>query len=89
MSEIAEATAPPAEPQNIMREKILHTLRIFPKISLSMLQVGIGTSLAPVLWHPELDKLIEEGIVKRSTVQAQSPMNRQQVYTVLSLANVD
>lgn len=84
-ADVEGVESPPVEPQDIIRDKILHTLRIFPRISPSMLQVGIGTSLAPAMWHPILEKLIADNLVSRTTVQAQSPMNRQQVYTVLSL----
>lgn len=69
-----------------IRERIVHTLRIFPKVSLSMLQVAIGTSLPPKMWHPVLDALLLEGVVEKKQQTWATPSGRNQVYTILSLA---
>lgn len=71
---------------DVIREKIIHVLTIWPILSPSMLQVGIGTALTPKLWHPVLNNLIIEGVVKREEYRAKTPTNRDQVYTRLSLA---
>lgn len=71
--------------EKTIREKIIHVLTVYPKISVSMLQVGVGTSLMPALWKPILSDLIKEGIIKEERVQHTTPTNRQQTYTVLSL----
>lgn len=77
----------PLTSDQIIREKILQTLNIYPKISPTMLQVGIGTSITPKMWHPILDKLIEEGLVKRVARQAPNNVSgRDQTYTIISLA---
>jgi hypothetical protein len=79
----------PITSDTIIREKILQTLSVYPRISPTMLQVGIGTSITPRMWHPILDQLIEEKIVKRET--RQSPNNvtgRDQTYTIISLVDV-
>jgi hypothetical protein len=69
-----------------IRAKIIHTLSIWPKLSPSMLQVGIGTALSPKLWHPILNQLIEEGTIIREELSAKSAAGRDQVYTILQLA---
>lgn len=66
-------------------ERIKHVLSIYPRLSMSMIQVGIGTALTPKLWHPVLDKLKEAGEVVEVEVQATTPTGRIQVYKVLSL----
>lgn len=71
-----------------IRDKILHTLSIYPKISQSMLMIGIGTGIPSDMWHPVLDRLIEEGLVNKTQVQAKTPAGRDQVYTCLTLGGM-
>lgn len=70
--------------EEMIRLRIMHTLLIYPKLSPSMLQIGIGTGFPPALWHPVLEKLIAEGKVERIQVQATNPVSkREQTYTIL------
>lgn len=71
--------------RDVIEAKILHVLTIWPKLSPSMLQVGIGTAVTPKLWHPILASLIAEGRVTRREVQAKAPSGRDQTYVVISL----
>lgn len=71
--------------QKLIRDKIVHTLTIWPQLSPSMLQVGIGTAITPKLWHPILKDLEEAGIIVRTEVRAKSHIGRDQVYTILRL----
>lgn len=66
-------------------DRIRHVLTIYPRLSMSMLQVGIGTALTPKLWHPVLDKMKEAGEITQDTIQATTPTGRVQVYQVISL----
>ena len=76
--------------EDMIRQRILHTLWIYPKLSPSMLQVGIGTSFPPALWHPVLESLIMDGTVIRAQVQATNPISkREQTYTILTAAPAD
>jgi hypothetical protein len=70
---------------NLIRDKILHTLAIWPKLSPSMIQVGIGTAISPRLWHPILENMIREKLVQRYTVRSKSPTGRDQSYTIIQL----
>ncbi|SRR6266403_995667 len=74
--------------EDMIRQRILHTLWIYgPKLSPSMLQIGIGTGFPPALWHPVLELMIADGTVIRSQVQATNPVSkREQTYTILSAA---
>jgi len=70
--------------EEMIRLRILHTFTIYPKLSPSMLQIGIGTGYPPALWHPVLESLIAAGIVSRTQVQATNPVSkRDQTYTIL------
>lgn len=73
------------ESEQIIREKLTHVLSIYPRLSPSMLQVGIGTSLPPSLWKPVLQQMIKEGLIRQEQYSAKTPTDRVQVYTVLSL----
>lgn len=70
----------------VIQEKILQVLSVYPRISPTMLQVGIGTSITPRMWHPILDKLIEESLVRKETLQGTNTSSgRDQTYTIISL----
>lgn len=73
--------------EKLVREKIVHVLSIYPCISPTMLQLGIGTGLPPDLWHPVLDAMLKENSVSKTQVRAIAPSGRDQVYTRLQLVN--
>lgn len=75
--------------ESVARERILHVLSVYPAISHSMLQIGVGTSYPPSVWKPVLDALIAEGIVKQIPIQAITPSQRAQAYNVLCLCDYD
>lgn len=68
-----------------IRNKILNCLGIYNRISPSMLQIGIGTSLPPKIWHPVLDDLIQSGLVVREEVKSNTLSGRPKQSVVLSL----
>lgn len=67
------------------REKIVHVLEIWPVISPSMLQIGLGTSFPTSIWKPILDKMVDDGTVKRWEHQKNAPNGSNRSYTRLSL----
>ncbi len=68
-------------------QKIEHVLSIYPHLSPSMLQTGIGTAIPPAIWRPVLQRLISEGIVIESEEVRETPTGRHHLYTILSLYN--
>lgn len=73
---------------NHVQKRIIHTLSIYPRLNMSMLQIGIGTGFPPAIWHPALEALIGEGKVVRSTFTTTNPVSkREQTYTVITLAD--
>lgn len=74
----------------LVQARILHTLRIYPRLNMSMLQIGVGTGFPPAIWHPALDELVRKGRVIRSTFTTTNPVSRrEQTYTVITLAPVE
>lgn len=71
----------------LIKEMIIHLLTIYPSISPTMLQSGLGPSTKPALWRPILEELIENDIVVRDTEQSVSPYGQSNTYTKLSLIN--
>ncbi len=69
-------------------KRIKHVLNIYPKLSMSMLQVGIGTSMPPTMWKPTLFKMIEAGHVAHNSVTSTGPTGRMQVHTVIELTEL-
>lgn len=70
-----------------IRERILFTLSIYPRVSPTMLQVALGTSTRPAIWHSVLNQLIEEGLVDRIQIRppTPTPSGRDQIYTIIQL----
>lgn len=69
---------------HVIAGKILHILDIFPKISPSMLQIGLGSGLPTSLWKPVLDQLLEQKRIFKYQVESVSPGGRCQSLTVIS-----
>ena len=65
--------------------RILHLLRIYPVISPTMLQSGLGPSTKPAQWRPVLVDLIANGKVLEQQESMQTPSERYNTYTKLSL----
>lgn len=79
---------PPDIVSNTVKElsaRILHILGIYPKISNSMLQVALGTSISPSEWKPILESLKQQGVVQEVVVSSTTPAGRFQTYRVISL----
>lgn len=70
-----------------IRATILHILSIYPIISPTMLQMGIGNSVSPAKWRPSLEALIRAGAVRRWSETELAPSGRHNNYTKLSLTD--
>lgn len=68
-----------------IRAKILHVLSLYPIISPTMLQGGLGPYVKPAHWRPVLQKLLEEGSVIEEQESMQTPSGRYNTYTKLRL----
>ena len=75
-----------ADVEHDIREKIVFILNVYPEISPTMLQAGIGPQLSPKKWRPVLEDLIAEGVIEQHTETLQSPTGRHNSYVILSLA---
>lgn len=83
-------TAPPGREMDVqnlkvIETKILQTLAIYPKLSYSMLQTGIGPALPPSLWRPMLDDLMHRRLVKEEQMTLKSAGGRINTHKILSL----
>lgn len=85
--EIEPPIVTPEEPSTteMIRSKIIHILKIYPTLSHSMLQIGLGSSLPAVIWRPILLDMIQERAVIEDHLFQQTPSGRNQTYTLLSL----
>ncbi len=70
----------------IIRDKILHILKLYPIISPTMLQGGLGPYMKPIQWRPVLENLIAQGVVVESQRSRQTHQERYNTYTFLHLA---
>lgn len=87
VAEMLEADAvglAPDSPEAIA-QKIVHVLHIYPRLSPSMLQIGVGTGLKPSVWKPVLEQMISDGHVTRRFIQAETPSDRVQSYCIIEL----
>lgn len=71
--------------ETTMEDKILHCLSIYPIISPSMLQIGIGTHHAPTEWKPALRELIQRGDILETEKDTKTVTGRNFTYTRLML----
>lgn len=65
--------------------RIKHILSVFPKLSHSMLQVGLGSTIPAKDWRPILDEMVAEGTVSIQTKYLTTPAERSQGYSIISL----
>lgn len=70
-----------------IKAKIIHLLEVYPVISPSMMQIGIGSSLPAKIWRPVLNQMIKDKILKMDVFVYPTATGRQQSYTLLSLWN--
>lgn len=68
-----------------VRDKILHILKIYPIISPTMLQGGLGPAMRPIQWRPILQALVAEGLVMETQKSLRTPLDRYNTYTMLHL----
>ncbi len=80
-----QATTEERDEEEVIRKMIIHLLTIYPIISATMLQGGLGPSTKPALWRPILEQLIADEVVVRDTEQATSPYGQSNLYTKLRL----
>jgi hypothetical protein len=70
---------------NMLREKMIFLLTLYPKLTPTMLHVGIGPQVRPQIWRPVMENLITEGVVKKDHLSLTTPKGQFRTYTVLSL----
>lgn len=68
--------------------KILHLLKIYPIISPTMLQGGLGPNLKPALWRPIFEDLLKSGRIVESSDPQMTPAGRYNEYGKVSLPGV-
>ncbi len=68
-----------------IRAKILHLLRIYPIISPTMLQGGLGPAMRPAKWRPIYQELIAEGLIVVTPRSLQTHQERFNTYTCVQL----
>lgn len=73
--------------QGEIEDKIVHILGIYPIISPTMLQSGLGPYVKPAIWRPALQELIARGRVIETQESLQTPAERYNTYTKLRLVD--
>ncbi len=75
------------ETNNVIRERIVSVLKVYPVLNTSMLQLAIGSSLPKMMWEPVLQCLISDGLVSMDTVTIENPRGRTRTVPVMKLNN--
>lgn len=90
MSKVAQKTKEPEElDPDTIRNKILHILKIYPVISPTMLQGGLGPYMRPAQWRPVLASLVKKGKVVETQESLQTHAGRYNMYSKLSLPGTE
>lgn len=72
--------------EEVLEAKIVYLLGVFPKMTPSMLQIMIGSSLSPKIWKPLLNRLIESGRLQMDVSIKEPPFSdRSQTFHIISL----
>ncbi len=66
--------------EEVIVRKIMHTLKLYPGVSMTMLQVGIGTSIPPELWKPIYHKMLNARQLFETSESVEAPNGRIQSY---------
>jgi hypothetical protein len=74
-----------AQSINIIQAKILYTLSIYPRLSASMLQTGIGPAIPPAIWRPVLEGMIAKNWIQETQINRRGPGGRANSPKILSL----
>ncbi len=70
----------------LFKNYIIHILTVYPGISPTMLQVGMGPTAKAGWWKPILEEMIEDKIVAREwTTPLHGPAGKKICYKKLSL----
>lgn len=73
-----------------MEARIRLLLELYPVISPTMLQAGLGPQIPPAKWRPVLEQLLNSGEVRQESVYRQSVAGRHRNYIRLGLTvNMD
>ena len=87
----AEAETPAVEGAleeiRMLRDKILFALELYHFLSKSMIHQAVGTATSRRLWDPVLDELIKEGAVVCTTLEAKTPLGRNQTFNIYLRSN--
>lgn len=77
---------PQSYDKDALRDKIAHILSIYPILSPSMLQIGLGPNVPPRVWKPILRGMIDQGVVLKEEAIVETPLGQHRPYTKLQLA---
>ena len=76
----------PNEQNAYVRERIITLLTIYPIISPSMLQIGLGSSLPTLVWRPVFDSMVSAGEIVEDLIEGPSTDSRQRPFKTVALA---
>lgn len=71
--------------EDVIGDKILHILSIYPIISPTMLQAGIGPSVKSTTWRPILQELVISGKVMERSFHGTTYSGRHNNYVQIYL----
>jgi len=71
-----------------IEDKIMHLLAIYPVISPTMLQGGLGPYIKPRRWRALLEKLKKAGMVVESKESKETTTSRYNTYVKLHLPHI-
>ena len=74
---------------DFVRERIIALLTVYPILSPSMIQIGLGSSLPTFVWRPVFDRMLISGELVEGLVEGPPSDNRQRPFKTVSLAKQD
>jgi hypothetical protein len=83
---VRQAETQYSDPATLIREKILMLLQIYPRVSPTMLQAGLGPSLSPEIWRPVFNEMLADGTLIQFMEAPENTALRVRPFTVIQLA---
>lgn len=68
-----------------IRDRIINLLRVYPKISPTMLSIAMGPQTPAGVWRPIYNDMVKAGELNVETLQQTSAAGRAMQHTIISL----
>jgi hypothetical protein len=74
---------------DLARQKVIFALAVYPRLTMSMMQIAVGPHVVRDMWRPALMKLVGEGTVRHVEKEVVTPQGQFRIFKYYELAKPD